>query len=252
MIRIILFFACANTYIVPMFAQSQPVSRVIYLRDVSAAGELMWNGMTSLYYNQNYSIFVHHQAPLGDTSFFSKKYDSMASFSGDSTGFPIYKMHKERKIMQKVECRQVRRGTCIVTDTLGTINWEIKADGAKEIGGFACEKAVATFRGRTYEAWFAPDLPVSSGPFKFFGLPGLILEIKSTDDVVKFSFHSLELNRYPESKLQPPTNGLQLNMDYPHFIEDWNLFIAKEEKEMRATGMDITITRAETIEIIKK
>jgi GLPGLI family protein len=236
----------------PVFAQSQSVSRAIYVREVSAEGERVWNGVTSLYFNPDYSIFVHHQAPLGDTSFVDQVNGMSSSVSGDSTGFPIYKMHKERKIMQKVECRQVRRGTCIVTDTLGTINWEIKADGAKEIGGFACEKAVATFRGRTYEAWFAPDLPVSSGPFKFFGLPGLILEIKSTDDVVKFSFHSLELNRYPESTLQPPTNGLQLNMDYAHFIEEGNLFAKNQEKQLRATGMNITITRAETIEIIKK
>ncbi len=243
-----MYFLCFLA--LPVFTQGQSVSRAIYIREVSADGERERNGLTSLYFNQDYSIFVHHQAPLGDTSFVDPVNGMPSTVSGDSTGFPIYKMHKERKIMQRVECRQVKRGTCIVTDTLGTMNWEIKQDEAKEIGGFACEKAVATFRGRTYEAWFAPDVPVSSGPFKFFGLPGLILEIKSADDVVKFSFHSLELNRYPESTLQPPTNGLSLNMDYTYFIEDWYLFIENQEKQLRASGMDITITRAETIEMM--
>lgn len=234
----------------PIFTHSQSVSRAIYVREVSAAGERVWNGMTSLYFNQDYSIFVHDQAPLGDTSFVDPVDGMPSTVSGDSTGFPIYKMHKARKIMQKLDCRQAKHGLCIVTDTLGTMKWKISQDEAKEIGGFACEKAVATFRGRTYEAWFSPDVPVSSGPFKFFGLPGLILEIKSTDNVVKFLFHSLELNRYPESTLRPPTNGLQLNMDYPHFIEEGDSFAKKQEKQLRASGMNITITRAETIEII--
>lgn len=49
------------------------------------------------------------------------------------------------------------------------------------------EKATTVFRGRTYEAWFTPDIPVSDGPWKFSGLPGLILEVHDSKNHYVFS-----------------------------------------------------------------
>jgi hypothetical protein len=45
---------------------------------------------------------------------------------------------------------------------------------------YPCQKATATFKGRNYEAWFTQSIPFSDGPYKFSGLPGLILEIRDT------------------------------------------------------------------------
>lgn len=53
--------------------------------------------------------------------------------------------------------------------------WEIE-DETKNILGYECNKAVTTFRGRKWMAWFTPEIPVQEGPWKLFGLPGLILE----------------------------------------------------------------------------
>nr|WP_081964210.1 GLPGLI family protein [Porphyromonas macacae] len=41
-------------------------------------------------------------------------------------------------------------------------------------------KGYSFFRGRTYEAWFTPQIPLKEGPYKFDGLPGLILQIMDT------------------------------------------------------------------------
>ncbi len=57
--------------------------------------------------------------------------------------------------------------------------WEIE-DSVKIILGYECQKAVTDFRGRKWVAWFAPDIPVSDGPWKLSGLPGLILEAYDT------------------------------------------------------------------------
>jgi hypothetical protein len=46
--------------------------------------------------------------------------------------------------------------------------------------GNNCQKALTTFRGRSYIAWFAPDIPLSAGPYKFRGLPGLIVKVEDT------------------------------------------------------------------------
>lgn len=44
--------------------------------------------------------------------------------------------------------------------------------------GYPCRKATTTFRGRTYEAWYTDEIAMDNGPWKFQGLPGLILYVK--------------------------------------------------------------------------
>lgn len=54
-------------------------------------------------------------------------------------------------------------------------HWLIQ-DSVKNIAGYDCQLAVCEFRGRTYSAWFAKEIPYCNGPWKLGGLPGLILE----------------------------------------------------------------------------
>lgn len=53
--------------------------------------------------------------------------------------------------------------------------WELK-DSTKVILEYSCQLAVSHYRGRIWYAWFTFDIPISEGPWKLCGLPGLILE----------------------------------------------------------------------------
>ena len=66
-------------------------------------------------------------------------------------------------------------------------HWKI-SDETKNIGNFKAHKATANFGGRHWEAWFSTELPFSEGPYKFRGLPGLILELKDSNENYLFSF----------------------------------------------------------------
>jgi len=74
-----------------------------------------------------------------------------------------------------------------VTDSLNIINWQIQST-RKKIGEFACQLASGIFRGRTYNAWFTASIPISVGPWKLSGLPGLILEAYDNTNSVRFEF----------------------------------------------------------------
>jgi GLPGLI family protein len=59
------------------------------------------------------------------------------------------------------------------------IRWDIRNDTAT-MSGFPCQKAVAVYAGREWIAWFTSEVPSSEGPYKFSGLPGLIVHISDT------------------------------------------------------------------------
>lgn len=54
-------------------------------------------------------------------------------------------------------------------------NWEIIPDSSSSIIGYKCQLAKASFKGRIWYAWYTEDIPLSEGPWKLYGLPGLVL-----------------------------------------------------------------------------
>ena len=54
------------------------------------------------------------------------------------------------------------------------MTWVI-GDSSQNILGYECIKAETDYHGRHWKAWFTPEIPVSFGPWKLHGLPGLIL-----------------------------------------------------------------------------
>lgn len=76
------------------------------------------------------------------------------------------------------------------TENIPIQKWKIHPD-TKLLMGYRCQKATCTFRRRQYEAWFTANIPVSSGPWKLNGLPGLIL--KATDNKNEYSFECVKI-----------------------------------------------------------
>jgi GLPGLI family protein len=69
--------------------------------------------------------------------------------------------------------------------------WELTAE-KKMIYSYSCQKAKTTFRGREYEAWYTNDIPIDNGPWKFGGLPGLILNISDSTGSYVFECVGIE------------------------------------------------------------
>lgn len=60
------------------------------------------------------------------------------------------------------------------------------------VSSYPCQKATLHFRGRDYVSWFTTDIPVSDGPWKFSGLPGLILKAEDTEGLFSFRLIGLQ------------------------------------------------------------
>lgn len=72
------------------------------------------------------------------------------------------------------------------------LRWEMQ-QGSNIVCGYKCRKATLTFRGRNYTAWYVPEIAFSDGPWKFWGLPGLILKV--SDDRNEFVFECIALEK---------------------------------------------------------
>lgn len=65
------------------------------------------------------------------------------------------------------------------------ISWKI-ADEKQKIGAYTTQKATTDFGGRKWIAWFTTEIPFQDGPYKFYGLPGLIVKIE--DEAKNYSW----------------------------------------------------------------
>ena len=88
----------------------------------------------------------------------------------------IYKKTKEKKL----ELYYQGYNAWHYIEDLEMPQWELQ-DSTKTILDYPCQLAISEYRGRTWYAWFTFDIPISDGPWKLGGLPGLILEAYDSD-----------------------------------------------------------------------
>ncbi len=76
-----------------------------------------------------------------------------------------------------------------------SLNWNL-VNEEKLISTYNCKKATLNFLGRDWVAWYTTEIPVNTGPYKFFGLPGLIINIQDTESVFEFTAVEIERGDY--------------------------------------------------------
>ncbi|WP_292009903.1 GLPGLI family protein [Chryseobacterium sp.] len=97
----------------------------------------------------------------------------------------IYKFYPSMKVEYVEKIANGFTPSSIGYDETIKFNWNIQADKEK-IGEYNTQKATTEFGGRKWTAWFSTDLPFQDGPYKFSGLPGLIVKIE--DDGKNYSW----------------------------------------------------------------
>lgn len=108
----------------------------------------------------------------------------------------------------------------VVTDVWIPIDWKILNE-RKRIGKFNCRKAKGTFRGRDYTVWFTEEIPVSAGPWKLFGLPGLILEAVDSEGMLKAVAKKIIFPAEKTVDIKPSYEGKPMTVrEYAAFMDD--------------------------------
>ena len=137
------------------------------------------NQKFKLSFNNNQSSFKYIETLNSDPGFSESENKIARSAMTTSSDF-YYNKVENREIQQKSDGQLIEKKNSKVSWVIGT--------ESKKIDSYLCYKAtyIESYIGRKsgkteyreVVAWFAPSLPYAFGPINFYGLPGLILELK--------------------------------------------------------------------------
>lgn len=127
-----------------------------------------------------------HKISRMEATKLSNKYRSSPSFDR----MKIFKNKSEKKITVR---DKVLSDKYFYEEEQMKFKWRL-IDSVKTICGYKCQKAVTNFRGRNWIVWFTSKIPSSEGPWKFSGLPGLILRAEDSDKEHIFSAITIRKN----------------------------------------------------------
>lgn len=166
----------------------------------------------------------------------------------------IYKNLKEKEMIEDVEQFSKR---FLIVEEMEQPKWQMGTE-TKKIGQYTCYKATLTKvdtkidwgsifrRGRGGQkkdstktadkkdeikllqvtAWYSPQIPVSSGPESYWGLPGLILELNAGRTTMLCT--EIVLNPAEVIEIKKPTKGKKVNR------EEYNEIVKVKTEELKA------------------
>jgi GLPGLI family protein len=181
----------------------------------------------------------------------------MSAMSG--SGGTLYKNVKEKRYTVD---KEFMGKEFLVKDSLSSLNWKLEGE-TRVIGGYTCFKATAVvpvsttdfrnLRPRSAQdsaekkeekekktnfmenfempkdvivtAWYTPEIPVNQGPDKYWGLPGLILEVNDGKTVILCS--KVVLNPKTKSEIKAPSKGREIGQ------KEYDETVIKKMQEMR-------------------
>ncbi len=178
------------------------------------------------------------------------------------SGFNSNNYYKDNVEKVYYDQREFYGKNFLIVDALPEINWELQNE-TKKIGNYTCFKAVTTMKvdevmdlrsirrkarqmreknasGQEVEAiqkplgelpkeiqvvaWYTPEIPVSTGPNRYWGLPGLILEVQEGRTVILCN--KITLNNNDSQSIRKPKKGKELSQ------AEYNAITQKKIAEM--------------------
>ena len=188
-------------------------------------------------------------------------YNWMAQYVGDNIG----KLYKNVSDQVTVNETEFMGRFFLLTDSISDQKWKMSGE-TKKIGKYTCYKATyekevkeQTFSfgswnnegnqnknvGKTRKvevvAWFTPEIPISTGPSWYGGLPGLILEI--SDDKTSVLCTKIVMNPTEKSKIKRPKKGKVIATSDFLVLQDEKRIEAREMWNKRSSGSSSRLRR---------
>lgn len=209
-----------------LFAQG---IKVVYQEEMRASVQINGSGGTSskqgsvskkemvLLYNKGESIYE----PIANKS------EEEALPVQDNPGMKIVmmgndvKVYKNQKTKEAISEDFIMGKRFLIVDSLMNFDWQL-INEEMEINGHKCKKA--TDKSGQMTAWYCPDIPVNDGPYIFWGLPGLIIQLEHQNKRVT-AIDVAQIND-AEDQIEKPKDGKKVTQ------KEFGEIMMKKMKEM--------------------
>lgn len=132
---------------------------------------------------------------------------------GSGASYEIYKFNDGKiKFQQKLQ-----RNNYGYEEDMSKLSWNI-TDSVEKYGQYNCQLAKTSYGGRNWNALFTTEIPVNNGPYKFSGLPGLI--VKMWDDKGQCLFELVEIKNITEGNDKIPVAEIVKKSEFKKLEEN--------------------------------
>lgn len=140
-----------------------------------------------------------------------------------------------------------------IQDSLNIFNWKL-TNQTQKILDYNCNTATTSFRGRNYKVYFYKNKKHHAGPFKFDGLPGLILKFEVTDANSTYIMEAtnvvLDLKNSTEAIFNPYAN--EKTISYEEFKQKYNQKINALKSYFTENGDEIIFQNGDLEKILNE
>ena len=155
----------------------------------------------NLDFNKEESLFYLSSNLISDYENQNRKKYIIGLFYG------LDEFYINRETDSLIEQQEYSFGIILKKKRASFIEWKLTNE-EKQINGYKCLKATYTYiqkwKGREFpwkvEAWYCPEIPVSLGPTRYSGLPGLILQLHEKNcgfivDKIEFDINEIKIKK---------------------------------------------------------
>ena len=179
-----------------------------------------------LFIGENLSMFMSKPTYMNDT--ITRKFTSFeqeqAYYLNPQRPMPniIYRLYKNYPKGKLTYTEYIPSSNFRFEEDMDLFHWQLTGDTAT-VCGYKSQKATCNFGGRSWVAWFAPELPYSDGPYKFNGLPGLIVKVGDTRN--HYVFELLSIGK--------PANTIMIDIKDTQYVKTTKLEFFKAQDAFR-------------------
>lgn len=189
-----------------------------------------------LNFNKSESVYYEQEKLSSPSQGGGGRGARFASIFGGATAGKIYKNISSKELINATE---FFGKNFLIESDLANFHWKMEKE-TKQIGKYTCFKATAVVKEKinafskdadkgekevNVSVWYTPQIPVSLGPDKYWGLPGLILGVNAGD--VQIVCTQVVMNVKEKAVIKKPKSGKKITQ------EKFDKIVAEKTKEMR-------------------
>ena len=243
MMKKILIFLTA-VLALPFFAQSQRFYYE-YKYTLDSTNKELNTEMMILEVNSKGSKYYSHDRFVQDSTIQADLQKQIKAGSGNlnitkkgnsKVNYSVTKSYPDYKVLLETAIGQDRYKVIEPTKP----EWKILPE-KKTIGTYQVQKAETSLGGRKWTAWFTTDIPLNDGPYKFYGLPGFIVQViddSETHSISLVGSRKLTTESVPQAQMPSGVTimgmgGSAIEITKDKFKKLWQDFVNDPSKNMR-------------------